>query len=128
MGAIDEPASASDIVAYGQRHRWVVMGLPGAGVRLRGEAQSDIGHTFFLIAFLILIVASILLGQILIRRRWSPGGSLGRSFPVAGRTARNRVPGTRRRVVTGDRSRLLVSAECPVRNRQSAPRSIRPTR
>jgi hypothetical protein len=32
---------------------------------------SDIGHTIFLIAFLILIVASILLGQILVRRRWS---------------------------------------------------------
>jgi hypothetical protein len=35
--------------------------------------ESAIGHTIFLIAFLILIVASILLGQILVRRRWSAG-------------------------------------------------------
>jgi hypothetical protein len=33
--------------------------------------DSEIGHTIFLIAFLILIVASILLGQILVRRRWN---------------------------------------------------------
>jgi hypothetical protein len=39
-------------------------------VTARGT-ESDIGHTIFLIAFLILIVASILLGQILVRRRWS---------------------------------------------------------
>jgi hypothetical protein len=36
-------------------------------VTARGT-ESDIGHTIFLIAFLILIVASILLGQILVRR------------------------------------------------------------
>jgi hypothetical protein len=41
-------------------------------VTARGT-ESDIGHTIFLIAFLILIVASILLGQILVRRRWSVG-------------------------------------------------------
>jgi hypothetical protein len=41
-------------------------------VTARGT-ESDIGHTIFLIAFLILIVASILLGQILVRRRWSAG-------------------------------------------------------
>ena len=41
-------------------------------VTARGT-ESDIGHTIFLFAFLILIVASILLGQIFIRRRWSTG-------------------------------------------------------
>jgi len=41
-------------------------------VTARGT-ESDIGHTIFLIAFLILMVASILLGQILVRRRWSAG-------------------------------------------------------
>jgi hypothetical protein len=41
-------------------------------VTARGT-ESDIGHTIFLFAFLILIVASILLGQILVRRRWSAG-------------------------------------------------------
>jgi len=41
-------------------------------VTARGT-ESDIGHTIFLIAFLILIVASMLLGQILVRRRWSAG-------------------------------------------------------
>jgi hypothetical protein len=40
-------------------------------VTARGT-ESEIGHTIFLIAFLILIVASILLGQILVRRRWGP--------------------------------------------------------
>jgi len=39
-------------------------------VTARGT-ESEIGHTIFLIAFLILIVASIVLGQILVRRRWS---------------------------------------------------------
>jgi hypothetical protein len=148
-GATNETASASDIVAYGQSCRWVVMGLPGAGLRLPDSAldkpgtagfalavssmwlvgvvslvlllfglaqlwslgrdrlgrlgqagvvvsalalaamavgngielyavtvrgtESDIGHTIFLTAFLILMVASILLGQILVRRRWSAG-------------------------------------------------------
>lgn len=33
--------------------------------------ESDIGDTILLITFLILIVASMLLGQILVRRRWS---------------------------------------------------------
>jgi hypothetical protein len=41
-------------------------------VTARGT-ESDIGHTIFLIAFLILIVASILLGQILVRTQWSVG-------------------------------------------------------
>ena len=35
------------------------------------RTESDIGHAIFLTAFLILIVASIRLGQILVRRRWS---------------------------------------------------------
>jgi hypothetical protein len=41
-------------------------------VTARGT-ESEIGHTIFLIALLILIAASILLGQILVRRRWSAG-------------------------------------------------------
>jgi hypothetical protein len=45
-------------------------GIELYAVTVRGT-ESDIGHTIFLIAFLILIVASILLGQILVRRRWS---------------------------------------------------------
>ena len=45
-------------------------GIELYAVTARGT-ESDIGHTIFLIAFLILIVASILLGQILVRRRWS---------------------------------------------------------
>ena len=36
-------------------------------------SESDIGHTIFLIAFSILIVASILLGQAFVRRRWGTG-------------------------------------------------------
>ena len=35
--------------------------------------ESDIGHTIFLSALLVLTVASIPLGQILVRRRWSAG-------------------------------------------------------
>ena len=202
LGATDEPASASEVVAYGQPRRWVVVGLapvfvyadstldkPGtAGFALAvtsmwlvgvvslvflfiglaqlwslgrdrlgrvGQAgavvsalalaamalgngielytvtargtESDIGHTIFLIALLILIVASILLGRSYsetVEHRRSMGGS----FAVARRTARNPVPGTRGRVVAGDRSRLLVRSECPVRKRQSAPRSRHPTK
>jgi hypothetical protein len=45
-------------------------GIELYAVTARGT-ESDMGHTIFLTAFLILIVASILLGQILIRRRWS---------------------------------------------------------
>jgi hypothetical protein len=75
-------------------------GIELYAVTARGT-ESDIGHTIFSIAFLILIVASILLGQILVRSRWSRR-SLGRSVPVAGGTARNPVPGTGRRVVAGD--------------------------
>ena len=45
-------------------------GIELYAVTARGT-ENDIGHTIFLIAFLILIVASILLGQILVRRRWS---------------------------------------------------------
>ena len=49
----------------------------GNGVELytvttRGT-ESDIGHTIFLSAFLVLIVASVLLGQVFVRRRWSAG-------------------------------------------------------
>jgi hypothetical protein len=69
-------------------------------VTARGT-ESDIGHTIFLIAFLILIVASILLGS-----SWFGGAgrrrSLGRSLLFAGSASRNRVPGTRRRVVARD--------------------------
>jgi hypothetical protein len=35
--------------------------------------ESEIANMIFLMAFLILIVASILLGQIFVRRRWSAG-------------------------------------------------------
>jgi hypothetical protein len=35
--------------------------------------ESDIGHTIFLIAFLVLMVASVLVGQAFVRRRWSAG-------------------------------------------------------
>ena len=49
----------------------------GNGVELytvttRGT-ESDVGHTIFLSAFLVLIVASVLLGQVFVRRRWSAG-------------------------------------------------------
>jgi undecaprenyl-diphosphatase len=44
-------------------------GIELYAVTVRGT-ESDIGHMIFLIAFLILIVASILLGQAFIRRRW----------------------------------------------------------
>ena len=37
------------------------------------ETESDIGHTIFLSALLVLIVASVLLGQVFVRRRWSAG-------------------------------------------------------
>jgi hypothetical protein len=47
-------------------------GIELYSVTARGT-ESDIGHTIFLIAFLILIAASILLGQILVRRRWRAG-------------------------------------------------------
>src|SRR5215216_4304798 len=109
-GLSAEHASASDIVAYGQPCRWVVMGLPGGQRHVAGRrcvatasapwprsalvirsrpvgpirtgrnrfyavtargTESDIGDTILLITFLILIVASMLLGQILVRRRWS---------------------------------------------------------
>jgi hypothetical protein len=49
----------------------------GNGVELyavttRGT-ESDVGHTIFLIAFLVLIVASVLVGQVFVRKRWSIG-------------------------------------------------------
>ena len=39
---------------------------------IRGT-ESELGHTIFLIAFLVLIVASVLVGQAFVRRRWSAG-------------------------------------------------------
>ena len=47
-------------------------GIELYAVSARGT-ESEIGHTIFLTAFLVLMVASILLGQILVRRRWSGG-------------------------------------------------------
>src|SRR5687767_9999330 len=47
-------------------------GIELYAVTARGT-ESDIGHTIFLFAFLSLMVASILLGQILVPRRWSAG-------------------------------------------------------
>ena len=49
----------------------------GNGVELyalttRGT-ESDVGHTIFLIAFFVLIVATVLAGQVLVRKRWSIG-------------------------------------------------------
>jgi hypothetical protein len=41
-------------------------------VMTRGT-ESDLGHTIFLIAFLVLIVASVLVGQAFVRRRWNAG-------------------------------------------------------
>jgi hypothetical protein len=41
-------------------------------VMTRGT-ESEVGHTIFLIAFLVLIVASVLAGQVFVRRRWSAG-------------------------------------------------------
>jgi hypothetical protein len=41
-------------------------------VMTRGT-ESDLGHTIFLIAFLVLMVASVLVGQAFVRRRWSAG-------------------------------------------------------
>jgi hypothetical protein len=40
--ATDEPASASDLVAYRQPRRRVVMGLPGTGVRLRRQCTGRV--------------------------------------------------------------------------------------
>ena len=41
-------------------------------VMTRGT-ESEVGHTIFLIAFLALIAASVLVGQVFVRRRWSAG-------------------------------------------------------
>ena len=41
-------------------------------VMTRGT-DSDLGHTIFLIALLVLIAASVLVGQAFVRRRWSAG-------------------------------------------------------
>ena len=41
-------------------------------VMTRGT-ESEVGHTIFLIAFLVLIAASVLVGQVFVRRRWSAG-------------------------------------------------------
>ena len=41
-------------------------------VMARGT-ESELGHTIFLIAFLVLMVASVLVGQAFVRRRWSAG-------------------------------------------------------
>jgi hypothetical protein len=35
--------------------------------------ESDLGHTIFLIAFFVLIVALVLVGQAFVRRRWNAG-------------------------------------------------------
>jgi hypothetical protein len=40
-------------------------------VAARGH-ESDIGHTLFLVAFLILLAASIMTGQVFVHRRWRP--------------------------------------------------------
>jgi hypothetical protein len=74
-------------------------GIELYAVTVRGT-DSDIRHSIFLIAFLILIVASILLGQILVRRRWSASVRWAGLFLLLG--PRNPVPGTRRGVVAGD--------------------------
>jgi hypothetical protein len=49
----------------------------GNGIELftvmTGGTESELGHTIFLIAFLVLMVASVLVGQAFVRRRWSAG-------------------------------------------------------
>ena len=81
-GATDEPASASDIVAYGQRRRRVVMGLPGAGLRLRDSALDKPGTAGFALAvssmWLVGVVSLVLL-LLGLAQLWSLGGDrLGR--------------------------------------------------
>ena len=68
-------------------------------VTARGT-ESDIGHAIFLVAFLILIVASICWGRPSFGAYGAPGFA-GSVFSCAGPTARNLVPVTRRRVVAG---------------------------
>ena len=73
-------------------------------VMTRGT-ESDLGHTIFLLAFLVLIAASVLVGQAFVeaveRRR-----SLGWSAPPAGAPSRSPAPGSGRSVVARHRSRL----------------------
>jgi hypothetical protein len=71
------------------RHRWGRLGKAGLlasalalaamalgnGIELytamaRGT-ESEVGHTIFLLAFLVLIAASVLVGQVCVRRQWS---------------------------------------------------------
>jgi hypothetical protein len=69
-GRVEEAGVAVSALALG------AMAL-GNGMELytlttRG-AESGLGHTIFLIAFLVLIVASALVGRAFVRRRWSAG-------------------------------------------------------
>jgi hypothetical protein len=50
----------------GERHRALYT------MMTRGT-ESDLGHTIFLIAFFVLIVALVLVGQAFVRRRWNAG-------------------------------------------------------
>ena len=70
MGRLGETGVVVSALALG------AMAL-GNGIELytvmtRGT-DSDLGHTIFLIALLVLMVASVLVGQALVRRRWNTG-------------------------------------------------------
>jgi hypothetical protein len=70
LGRLGEAGLVASALALG------AMAL-GNGIELytvmtRGT-ESDLGHTIFLIAFLVLMVASVLVGQAFVRRRWSVG-------------------------------------------------------
>ena len=77
----------------------------GNGVELytvmtRGT-ESDLGHTIFLIGFLVLMVASILVGQVFRPEAVERRPSLGWSGSPARPTSRNPLPGTGRGVIAG---------------------------
>jgi hypothetical protein len=70
VGRVAEAGHLASAVALG------AMAL-GNGIELytvttRGT-ESELGHTIFLIAFLVLMAASVLVGQSFVRKRWSAG-------------------------------------------------------
>ena len=83
------PLYRQDLSALGQAGRAGVvisafaLGLMALGngaelitVTARGH-ESDLAHTVFLGAFLVLLVASILIGEVFVRRRWGAAARLG---------------------------------------------------
>jgi hypothetical protein len=73
-------ASQEDLIASDEgvpgrpRHACRGLGELSRTVRVmtRGP-ESDVGNTIFLIALLVLIVGSVLLGQVFVRKRWRIG-------------------------------------------------------